>query len=579
MDPDVHENGRMIVHTGHSSIFVSWKLVYFMLASLCGAAAIASCTGRVGEGFQHVGNVYLTDFSREAPSIIVDARQSIDAILSAVKRDQVLPGLDILDPYDGTIFPPDMAQPRFRWMPKPDWSFLYLVESRSLRSGLVVYVLTDKSEWEPSEKVWTLIKDRSMNTAECFTVYALGELSHDRIVAKGSVTFTTSTDPLGSPVMYIQLPLPFSRAKQSPGVFALKLGDVASRGKPRTVLSGMNACMNCHALSSDGRLFGIDIDYRGDKGGYIVKEVASTMVIGEEDIISWNDVRRSDGIDSAGFFSRISPDGKFIVSTVKEKPFFTMIPDIEFSQFFFPVTGLIAFYDVEKKQFSLLPGASDPDYVQTCPEWSPDGNWIVFARTKRNPALESLLGDKRYITIEPHERIRDLNKKYRIHFELCRIPFNGGKGGSPLPLAGASGNGMSNYFPRWSPDGRWIVFTQSPTGLAIQPESKLVIIPAEGGNPRTMQCNTDIMNSWHSWSPNGRWLVFSSKANSPYTELFLTHVDEDGNDSPPVILSRFSSSRLACVAPEIVNIPEGAMDSVTFSGSREQPKYIDPNTR
>ena len=40
------------------------------------------------------------------------------------------------------------------------------------------------------------------------------------------------------------------------------------------------------------------------------------------------------------------------------------------------------------------------------------------------------------------------------------------------------------------------------------------------------------MNSWHSFSPNGRWLVFSSKSRSPYTQMFLTHVDEQGNDTP-----------------------------------------------
>jgi hypothetical protein len=42
------------------------------------------------------------------------------------------------------------------------------------------------------------------------------------------------------------------------------------------------------------------------------------------------------------------------------------------------------------------------------------------------------------------------------------------------------------------------------------------------------------MNSWHSFSPNGRWLVFSSKSRSPYTQFFLTHIDEVGNDSPAI---------------------------------------------
>jgi hypothetical protein len=33
-------------------------------------------------------------------------------------------------------------------------------------------------------------------------------------------------------------------------------------------------------------------------------------------------------------------------------------------------------------------------------------------------------------------------------FDLYRVPFNGGRGGQPEPLEGASHNGMSNYFAK-----------------------------------------------------------------------------------------------------------------------------------
>jgi tetratricopeptide (TPR) repeat protein len=62
------------------------------------------------------------------------------------------------------------------------------------------------------------------------------------------------------------------------------------------------------------------------------------------------------------------------------------------------------------------------------------------------------------------------------------------------------------------------------------------------------------MNSWHSWSPNGRWLVFSSKAFSPYTQLFLTHVDAEGRDTPPVLLENFTPADRAANIPEFVNL-------------------------
>jgi tetratricopeptide (TPR) repeat protein len=116
---------------------------------------------------------------------------------------------------------------------------------------------------------------------------------------------------------------------------------------------------------------------------------------------------------------------------------------------------------------------------------------------------------------------------------------------------------MSNFFAKVSPDGKWIVFTQAESFMLLMPDSKLYIMPASGGTPKLMNCNTINMNSWHSWSPNGKWLVFASKRNGPFTQLWLTHIDKDGNDSPPVLLENFSFDERACNIPEFVNIKGG----------------------
>jgi Flp pilus assembly protein TadD len=67
------------------------------------------------------------------------------------------------------------------------------------------------------------------------------------------------------------------------------------------------------------------------------------------------------------------------------------------------------------------------------------------------------------------------------------------------------------------------------------------------------------MNSWHSFSPNGRWLVFSSKSQSPYTQMFLTHIDESGNDSPAILIENATAANRAVNIPEFVNIPPDGM--------------------
>jgi len=149
-----------------------------------------------------------------------------------------------------------------------------------------------------------------------------------------------------------------------------------------------------------------------------------------------------------------------------------------------------------------------------------------------------------------------------MQYDLYRIPFRDGKGGRPEPIAGAAGNGMSNSFPKVSPDGRWIVFVKARNGLLMRPDSQLYIVPAEGGEARRMRCNTRSMNSWHSFSPNGRWLVFSSKARSPYTQMYLTHIDENGTDSPPILVDNATAANRAVNLPEFVNIAPGGLRSI-----------------
>jgi Tfp pilus assembly protein PilF len=368
----------------------------------------------------------------------------------------------------------------------------------------------------------------------------------------------TSEDEVGATIFYREVNLPFIDAVKDPSDITWRFGAVSYAEKPKAVLSGLPVCGNCHSFSADGKTLGMDVDYANDKGSYVITPLAEEIVIAKSKIITWSDYKREDGELTFGLLSQVSPDGRYVVSTVKDRSVFVPKPGLMYSQLFFPVKGILAVYDTKTGKYRSLKGADDKQYVNSHPAWSPDGNYIVFTRAKMHKLQK--VGKK--VLLTQAECKEFLENKKQFKYDLYRVPFNNGEGGSAEPLKGASFNGKSNYFPKYSPDGKWIVFCQAENYSLLQPDSKLYIIPAEGGEPRLMKCNTQEMNSWHSWSPNGKWLVFTSKQNGPYTQLFLTHVDAKGESTPPVLLEQFTSKDRAANIPEFVNTPPDAVKKI-----------------
>ena len=483
-----------------------------------------------------------------------------DRILSAYRAGREYGALEIDYPFDETIFPPEMVAPTFSWKDEHAEADTWLVSVEFSDGQPPMNFLSGTTQWTPSPEQWETIKARSLERDAKVSIVGVTQSAPESILSAAGISISTSKDEVGAPLFYREVNLPFIEAVKDPSRIRWRFGTISSQKQPPVVLENLPVCGNCHSFSADGSVLGMDIDYANDKGSYAIAPVEKEISLTKDRIITWSDYKREDGEFTFGLLSQVSPDGKYVVSTVKDLSVFVPRPDLEFSQLFFPIKGILVFYDRATRTFHPLPGADDKEFVQSNPTWSPDGKYIVFARSKVHNLKSGGRGKRVLLTSEESREFLEEGKTFQ--FDLYRIPFNGGKGGKPEPLEGASENGMSNYFPRYSPNGKWIVFCRAKSFMLLQPDSELYIVPAQGGKVRRLRCNTSRMNSWHSWSPNSKWLVFSSKANGPYTQLWLTHIDQEGRSSPPVLLSHFTSADRAANIPEFVYVRPGAVERI-----------------
>lgn len=538
-------------------------------------------------------------FSTIVVACIIGARSVIPVRASS-------PGANITVDYpsQGSLFPPDIIAPLFQWRDTAEKATIWRIEVRfaedapkvelwsegeafhirELDTSLVGFVpptLTAEQEaahtWRPDSKVWEIIKRHSVRNAATVMIYGYSSRAAPQPLSVGQVEIQTSTDPVGAPILFRDVPLlPATKEQIERGVIKplpdSVLPDIKwelryiSTPKSRVVMQSLPTCANCHSVSRDGRTLGIDVDGpQNDKGLYAIVPLHKVTTISADYVVRWSAFSDPDKTAQKrfGFMSQISPDGNTVITSIDvpgahsrriaDRLYNGSFTFYGFGQVFFPTRGVLAWYSRQDRTLKPLPGADDPEYVHTSAFWSPDGKYLVFSRAKAKDPFAPGQPPAKYAN-DPNET--------QMHYDLYRVPFNDGKGGQAERVVGASENGLSNNFPKVSPDGKWIVFVQNKNGLLMRPDSHLYIVPFQGGVARRMNCNLQTMNSWHSFSPNGHWLVFSSKTPSYYTQMYLTHIDENGNDSPAILIEDATAANRAVNIPEFINVAAEGLERI-----------------
>lgn len=195
--------------------------------------------------------------------------------------DAAGPGqIAILYPFDGAVFPPEIAAPTFRWKDDAGRCDAWRIEFR-FQDGQSMAFPTGRQEWIPPAESWETIKRRSRESG---TVVTMLGVSEGKVLSKASIS-----------IRYREVNLPFRDAVKDPSRIRWRFGDIAASEQPPVVLENLPVCGNCHSFSADAKVFGMDVDYGNDRGSYAIVDVAKEMTLDKEHVITWCDYRREEG--------------------------------------------------------------------------------------------------------------------------------------------------------------------------------------------------------------------------------------------------------------------------------------------
>ncbi len=295
-------------------------------------------------------------------------------------------------------------------------------------------------------------------------------------------------------------------------------------------------CVNCHAFNHK-RPQDFMFHMRGSMGG--------TYFISDGDLLRFD--LKTKELENGATYPRWHPSGRFVAfSSNKVVQQFHAVESKKIEVL--DLNSSLVLYDLAENEIGPIPVDPGKEFMDTYPEWSPDGQTLYFCRAAQ---------------IGPSYDYRDTK------YNLCRVDFNpeSKKFGSPEIIFDAASHGKSVSFPRVSPDGETLVFTYHDYGCFSiwHKEADLYSINLNDLSVENLESNSEFTESYHSWSSNGRWLVFSSKRGDGLSARpYISYVDANGKTRKPFVLPqedpRFYSSFI-----KTFNIPELAQSEVSFT--------------
>jgi hypothetical protein len=351
--------------------------------------------------------------------------------------------------------------------------------------------------------------------------------------------FSTITDKVAAepidPYLYYRLLYP---GYESWAELSINRRDLESFKASSVIENGAidDNCINCHSFNNgktDDFLFHI----RGSLGG--------TYFYSKGDFRKIN--LKTKEMKNGAVYPRWHPSGKFVAfssNKIIQRFHAADNKKVEVSD----LESSLVLYDIEKNEIMNIELADKEKFMDTYPEWSPDGKYLYFCRAAQ-------IGEN-----YDYQQIK--YNLYRVSFDIEKRSF----GDAELVFDAISLN-KSVAFPRISPNGRFLVLTLFDYGCfpIWHKEADLYSVDLENFKASRLDLNSDYADSYHSWSSNGKWLVFSSKRGDGLrARPYISYIEENGGSDKPFILPQ-KDPEFYNLYLKSFNIPEFSIEKISLN--------------
>ncbi len=461
----------------------------------------------------------------------------------------------------GALFPANWARPRFRVKPANGENLFEIrIQAPSEAGTLVAY--TVNTVWTLPATVWKgmgamgnaidqpiTVTIRGVNTASPGTpTGATGTFTIAPVTAGGSMVYwaTTSSNVMPGTSKLVGFYVGNENTIDALTIPQIQQGGILNEdgnnlrsGGQYGVSDGQVACIGCHRSTPDGNSVGFTDQWPWDS---VFADVATGQI---GNIPSWLS-SGAQRLTQQPWIGMMAMSGahwttgdRVALITYEDRPQVTGFTSTDPDTSGESGHDKLAWFDLETsasipwtqgqasamntaisssmgKAFGFIELTGETAGV-IAPDWSHDGTTIAY--TSATQTQDGRIGD---------------NAETDIHL----VPYNSRMGGQVTPLAGASTPGISEYYPAFSADDKFIAFNRAGNTqgkIYYRPDGEVHVIPAAGGTSTRLMANDPVactgqtspgvINSWAKWSPsvvsdstNGNtyyWLIFSSARDYP----------------------------------------------------------------